>query len=92
MECHTVDDRNKKQRPVRPTLCNRDIVCIIDWEEDMGCSRKVGKSFFKGERIRRLHEHECHGGSEEDDVRRGVLGELFVLEVSKVFSGALLSS
>jgi hypothetical protein len=29
---------------------------------------EIGKGFFQGERIGGLHEHECHGGPEEDDV------------------------
>lgn len=45
---------------------------------------EVGEDFFEGERIRRVHEHEGHGGTEEHDLGIRELVELFPLEVSVV--------
>ena len=67
MEGHAVDDGYEKERPMRATLCDRDVTCIIYGEEDVGSLGEVGEGFSEGEGIRRLHEHECHRGAEEDD-------------------------
>jgi hypothetical protein len=34
----------------------------------MGSFGKVGEGFLERQRIRCLHKHECHGGTQKDDV------------------------
>lgn len=60
MEGHAIDHGHKEERPMRAAFCDRDVACIIYGKEDMGRSCKVGKCFFEGEGVGRLHEHESH--------------------------------
>jgi hypothetical protein len=46
-------------------------------------SAEVGERFFECEGVGRLHEHESHRGSEQDDVRGGIAAELLSLKISR---------
>lgn len=59
------------------------VAAIVEGEEDVGCLGEVWQGFAEGDGVRGLGEHEGHGGAEENDVRVGVLGEVFTLEVSE---------
>jgi hypothetical protein len=52
------------------------------------CAGEVWEGVFQGQRVVGSHQHECHGGAEEDDVRGGVFAEFFALEISFCISKA----
>ena len=54
---------------MRTAFCHCGVVSVVDGEEDVCCASEIGESGFELEGIGGLHEHEGHGGAEEDDLR-----------------------
>lgn len=82
VEGHAVDDRDEQERPVAAAFGDGHVARVVYGEEDVCCAGEVGEGVFQGERVGRLHEHEGHGGAEEDDVGGGVFAKFFTFEVS----------
>jgi len=53
---------------MRAALCDFDIPVVVYGEEDVGSFRKIGQRFSESVRIRRVLQHEGHGGTEEHDL------------------------
>ena len=82
VEGDAVDEADEQQRPVRAAFGPGGVVAVVDGQEDVGGVGEVGEGVGEGGGVGGLHEHEGHAGAEKDDVRVGVLGEGFALEVS----------
>jgi hypothetical protein len=80
MESDTIDDTHEEQRPMRSTLGLGDVAVVIDGQEDVCDTGKIGYSSLDACRITVLHEQECHGRPEEHDVCLRILGEDLTLE------------
>ena len=86
MEGYTVNDRDEQERPVAAAFGDGYVARVVYGKEDVCCAGEVGEGVFQGERVGRLHEHEGHGGAEEDDVGGGVFAKFFALQVSFLVS------
>lgn len=82
MEGDAVEETDEQERPVGAAFGEFDVGAVVDGEEDVRGVGEVWEGVFEGGGVGGLHEHEGHGGAEEDDVGVGVLGEGFALEVS----------
>ena len=69
---------------MRAAFGDLDGAAVVDGEEDVRRLVESGQGFADGEGVGRLHEHEGHGGPEEDDVGMLVLCEVFALEIPVV--------
>ena len=81
MEGDAVKDRDEEERPVRSAFGDRYVARVVDGEKDVCCAGEIWEGCFEFEGVGRLHEHKCHGGTEEDDMGGGVFFEFFTLEV-----------
>ena len=87
VESNAVNDRDEKERPVGAAFGNGRVAAIVEGEEDVGRLGEVWEGLTKGNGVGGLGKHEGHGGTEEDNVRVGELGEVLPLEVSGGRSG-----
>lgn len=91
MEGDAVEETDEQERPVGAAFGEFDVGAVVDGEEDVRGVGEVWEGVFEGGGVGGLHEHEGHGGAEEDDVGVGVLGEGFALEVSVEKVGGKIS-
>jgi hypothetical protein len=76
-----VGKRHDQQGPMATALCDTDIACVVDGQENVRNAIKLGQGAEDLCRVGLLHEEEGHAGTQENDSGAGVTGEGLALQV-----------
>jgi len=90
VEGDAVDEADEEERPVRAPFGHLDVPAVVDGQEYVCRFAEVRQGVFDGSWVGSLHEHERHGGAEEDDVGVGVFAENLTFQVPVRMSAVFL--